>query len=536
MIRTMRTLFLLFTVVGVLALAACSSGGDDGRKSEALAAAAAPAEPAFAQSEGAFHPEPSPPLGMPVAPAVAPAPMMATVIPAAAALASEEFDVGMQEDVALVVQERIIVRTVEMGLVVDDVSATIDGVATLTDELGGWVVSSDRSRKHRGAVSFRIPSDRLDDAVSRLRGLATEIDFEVVTSRDVTDEYVDTNARLRNLEATENALLKLLDRANKVEDALEVQRELTRVQEEVERLQGRIKFLEQTSAFSLINLDLRLAPADMSVDSGPDLTFSVGQVARFRATFKPPEGIEDFRFTWDFGDGSPPLASDRTAPTPDDDTRVTATVNHVYADDRDSPFIVEIEITGTGDAGVAEGTDTLTATVSKVPTIEIFAGEPQTAEQGEEVDFVGSFTRPEGLNELTFSWDFGDGSPPVTGSLQQGVTQAIASHAYSDHRPFAYTATLTITAQSDAGEVEASDSVHVLVTEASRWVVSGWSAGDAGKRAVKVLSGVGQGLGTFFIWAGILSPLWFVGGGAVLFAKRRRRRSGTTPDAGADSE
>ena len=531
MMRTMRTLFLLLTIVGVFALIACSGGADESQKIATFAAAAPAA--AFAQTEEGFHPLPALPVASAAFPA--PAPVVA-VAPVAAAMATEQFDVGLEEDVALVVQERIIVRTVEMGLVVADVSAVIDNVGTLADELGGWVVSSDRSRKHRGAISFRVPSDRLDDAVSQLRGLSTEVDFEVVTSRDVTDEYVDTNARLRNLKATENALLKLLDRANKVEDALEVQRELTRVQEEVERLQGRIKFLEQTSAFSLINVDLRLAPADMFVDSGPDLTFSVGEVARFRATFKPPEGIEDFRFTWDFGDGSPPLTSDRTAPTPDEGTRVTATVNHVYADDRDSPFIVEIEIVGTGDAGVAEGTDTLTATVSKVPTIEIFAGETRTAEQGEEVEFAGSFTRPRGLTELSFSWDFGDGSPPVTGSLQEGVTQAIATHAYSDHRPFAYTATLTITAQSDAGEVEASSSVHVLVTEAARWVVSGWSAADAGKNAVKVLSGVGQGLGTFFIWAGILSPIWIVVGGVALFTIRRRRRPPSLPDTGPDSQ
>ena len=527
----MRTLFLTLTIVSLAVLAAC--GGADEQASAFLAAApaatAAPAAsmvaPAFAQTEE-FHVEAAPPV----------APVPAPAASGIAAPAPEQFDLGLKGDVALVVQERIIVRTVEMGLVVDGVSAVIDSVATLADELGGWVVSSDRSIKHRGAVSIRVRSDRLDDAIGRLRGLATEVEFEVITSRDVTDEHVDTNARLRNLEATEDALLKLLDRANKVEDALEVQRELTRVQENVERLQGRIKFLEQTSAFSLINVDLRLASADMFVEAGPDLTFSVGQVARFRATFKPPEGIEDFRFTWDFGDGSPPLTSDRTAPTPDEDTRVTATVNHVYSDDRDSPFIVEIEIIGTGDAGVAEGTDILTATVSKVPTIEIFAGEARTAEQGEEVEFAGSFTRPKGLTELTFSWEFGDGSPPVTGVLDEGITQAIATHAYSDHRPFAYTATLTVTAQSEAGEVESSSSVQVLVTEADRWVISGWSAGDAGKRAVRVLSGVGQGLGTFFIWVGILSPIWIVGGGAALFTIRRRRRSSSSSDRGPDSQ
>ena len=359
--------------------------------------------------------------------------------------------------------------------------------------------------------------------------MAVEVESELLTSKDVTDEYVDTTARLKNLEVTEAALIKLMEREGDVEDILNVQRELTRVQEELERLKGRIKFLEQTSAFSLINVWLRLAPADMAVDGGADETFSVGQVARFRAAFKPPEGIENFSFTWDFGDGSEQVTARRTAPTLDEDTRITATVTHLYRDDRDSPYIVEIEIMGTGEKGAAEGKDTLIATVTKLPVIEVFAGESRTVEQGEETEFVGSFTRPEGLRDLTFRWEFGDGTPAVTGSLGEGVTNAIATHAYSDHRPFAYTATLTVTGSSDAGEVEASGSINVGVVESSGWAIAGWSAGDTAKTSVRALSGVGQGIGSFLIYAGILSPLWLVGGAVVWFVVRRtRRRTGGT--------
>ena len=72
----------------------------------------------------------------------------------------------------------------------------------------------------------------------------------------MTDEYYDIQARLTNLEATEGALIKLLDRAEKVEDALSIQQSLSEVQEDIERLQGRIKLLEQTAAYSLINVSL----------------------------------------------------------------------------------------------------------------------------------------------------------------------------------------------------------------------------------------------------------------------------------------
>ena len=217
-------------------------------------------------------------------------------------------DQSSGEQATLVAQRRIIVRTVEMALEVPDVAESVDAVGDMADELGGWVVSSDRSRRHRGSISVRVPAERLDEAIGRLRGMASEVNAEVSTSRDVTDEYIDTTARLTNLEATESALIALLGKAGEVDDLLKVQQELTRVQEQMEVLQGRIKFLEQTSAYSLINVTLELEAVEMPVDAGPGKTFSVGQAARFRASFRPPDGIEDFQYKWDFGDGSDPCS------------------------------------------------------------------------------------------------------------------------------------------------------------------------------------------------------------------------------------
>ena len=425
------------------------------------------------------------------------------------------------EQAAQVAQRRIIVRTADMALVVDDVSGAIDEVGRLAESMGGWVVSSDRSTRHSGFVSVRVPADSLEETIDDLRELAVEVQSEVTTSKDVTDEYVDTTARLTNMQATQNALIRLLERAEKVEDALKVQNELTRVQEEIERLQGRIKFLEQTSAFSLVNVRLSLASVEMGVDAGADRTVSVGRVARFRATFEPPEGMEEFNYTWDFGDGLR-ITETRTAPTVDEGKRVTATVTHVYGDDRDSPFIVGIEITGFGDEGLADGSDTVIVTVTKIPSIEVFAGESMTVETGQSVDLDGSFTRPEGLTDLVYRWDFGDGSAPVTEAVAEGATRAVTAHAYADPRPFPYTVTLTVTGQSDAGEIEGSSSLNVYVIETEAWVLSGWSPLDTWKLATRALSGVGVVVGTALIFAAIFSPVWLIAIGAWIFLRRRR--------------
>ena len=116
-------------------------------------------------------------------------------------------------------------------------------------------------RMHRGFIAVRVPAERLDEVVGRLRGIAAEVVSEVSSSRDVTDEYVDLTSRLGNLQAAEAALLRLFDRAQTVEEALDVRRTLTDVQGEIEVLKGRIAFLEQTSAFSLVNVTLSAGAA-----------------------------------------------------------------------------------------------------------------------------------------------------------------------------------------------------------------------------------------------------------------------------------
>lgn len=422
--------------------------------------------------------------------------------------------------------DRVIVRRVDASIVVDDIPGSIDSLGMLASSLGGWVIDSSRDSGNFGFVSFRVPADRLDEAMASVRDLAVTVEAENGSSRDVTDQYVDLRARLNNQLATERALLELLGRAETVKEALDVQRELAVAREQVERLQGQIALIEQTSAYSLVSVTLRRAPARMVVEAGDDIAGAVGQPVRFRASFRPPEGIDDFTVAWDFGDGSEPVRVHRTAPTQDAAVRVTATVTHRYGDDQDSPYIAEVRIEGSGDGGLVEGSDVLIVSIFRLPRIEVFAGETQIVEAGETVRFSGSFTRPTEVRDVTFAWDFGDGSDPVTGSLESGVTAALAEHSYRDHRPDPYRATLTVRAESEAGAVESSGVVLVKVDEAPGWTLGGWSAGDTWRSIIRALSGVGQVLATIVFWLGILSPVWLV---AIAIHVWRRRRASRLP-------
>ena len=559
MLSIMKYVYLtLFLLILPVTVGASGCGGSDEESDDsgfayefdaASAPAAARAQVAFDSSEESMAGEAAMTKSA-VAPAPAPAPAPAAApVPAAPARSVESSattteavkdDSGEsppgQDTATLVQQRRIIVRTVDMGIVVDDVGESIDAIGGVAEEMGGWLVSSSHAEEHFGFVSVRVPAERLEEAILRLRAMAQDVKSEITSSRDVTDEYYDIQARLTNLEATEGALIKLLDRAEKVEDALSIQQSLSEVQEDIERLQGRIKLLEQTAAYSLINVSLELVKGKMSIDAGADKSTAVDESVRFRATFTPPPDIEEFTFTWDFGDGSHPVSSNRTAPTEDETKRVTATLTHVYADERDSPYIAQIKISGFGEAGEFEGEDTVIVTVSRAPVIDVFAGEHFSIEAGDTVQFSGSFTRPTEIRDVKYVWDFGDGSEPVGDSVSEGVTTVVASHTYPNHRPYPYEVRLTITAQSDAGPVEKSSVVTVFVEEPLGWTVGGWDVDDQVKGAVRSLSAVVLGLTTLGIWFVIFAPVWAVVIVVVVLVRRRRARNPQQPDPEPDFE
>lgn len=156
--------------------------------------------------------------------------------------------------------ERKIIKTGHITLEVADIAETMGKVAEVADELGGYVVSSHKYEEEKetsGSIRIRVPADRFDEAFSRLHQLAITIPYESTEARDVTEEYVDLQARLHNLEATEAQYLALLEKAETVEEMLKVQQALSDVRGEIERIEGRIKYLERTSDMALIEVTLR---------------------------------------------------------------------------------------------------------------------------------------------------------------------------------------------------------------------------------------------------------------------------------------
>jgi hypothetical protein len=135
--------------------------------------------------------------------------------------------------------------------------------------------SSDESGKSYiySAVTVRVPAERLDEMMQKIRNLAadpkTGVISESVSGEDVTSDYVDSQSRLRNLQAAEQQLLDLLNKATDLQYTLDIFKELTDIRGQIEVLQGHIKYLEESAALSAITVNFVAEASLQPLQIGP---------------------------------------------------------------------------------------------------------------------------------------------------------------------------------------------------------------------------------------------------------------------------
>jgi hypothetical protein len=159
--------------------------------------------------------------------------------------------------------ERLIIKNGTISLQVENVANAEAAIRAKVAELQGYIIRVETSGTEPNQytdIAFRIPADRFDQALADLQVLAVKVLSRNVTGDDVTEEYVDLESRLRNLELTRDRLTELLQRADAVEDALSVNQALTDVQGQIEQIKGRMQFLRQNAALSTITVSLRPVP------------------------------------------------------------------------------------------------------------------------------------------------------------------------------------------------------------------------------------------------------------------------------------
>ncbi len=183
--------------------------------------------------------------------------------------------------------DRKIIRNANLTMEVTSTTDTQHEVTTIAEAHGGFVVTSEAKQRESQdparrtldiKLVVRVPSERFGSALDQIRGLAETLREEAVAGQDVTEEFIDLEARIRTQQALELQFTEILKQARKVSDAMEVQRQIADVRTDIEKLEGRKRFLANRSSLSTITVNIE-APRMITVNTsgfGRSLRDSVG--------------------------------------------------------------------------------------------------------------------------------------------------------------------------------------------------------------------------------------------------------------------
>jgi hypothetical protein len=170
---------------------------------------------------------------------------------------------------------RLVIMNASLEIVVESPAAAAQTLSEMAQQMGGFVVTSNsyqlaaRSGQtiSQAKVTLRVPAERLGQALDRIRALVQDpekdIHNETMSGQDVTEQYTDLNSQLVNLQAAEKQLQAILERATKTEDVLSVFHELTNTRQQIEVIQGKMKYYLQSAALSSIDVNI-LATASIA--------------------------------------------------------------------------------------------------------------------------------------------------------------------------------------------------------------------------------------------------------------------------------
>jgi len=164
------------------------------------------------------------------------------------------------------VMRGMIIRNADIALQVDDINSAMEKITHLAESSGGYVVNSNLYQDNNIAgnttanISIRVPAQGLNNALSTLKSLATHVVQESVTGEDITQQFVDLQSQLSNLQTAKEQLSKIMASATKTTDVLNVFKQLNEIQGQIDVLQGQIKYYKESVAYSLININLSMNP------------------------------------------------------------------------------------------------------------------------------------------------------------------------------------------------------------------------------------------------------------------------------------
>lgn len=161
--------------------------------------------------------------------------------------------------------ERKLIQNGALSLVVDRVEDSVTKLAGIAGKLGGRVDSanvdnSGGAAKKHATIVMRVPSVNFGAAMEQVKGIASKVQSENISTEDITEKFIDMQARLKNLRAEETQYLEIMQKAVRIDDVLSVAQRLYMVREQIEQLQGQMNYLSRQVDMSVITVDLSSDP------------------------------------------------------------------------------------------------------------------------------------------------------------------------------------------------------------------------------------------------------------------------------------
>ncbi len=164
--------------------------------------------------------------------------------------------------------QRKVIKNGSLSILVKKAEEVADGIQAITGRLGGFVGESQIYEVSAGVksgwITIRIPADRFDEAMAEIKKLAIRVERENVNAQDVTEQFVDLEAQLKNSRAEEAQYLEIMKRAVTVEDTLKVSQQLSIVRGRIEQIQGQLQYLSRQVDMATITVSLT-AEADTEI-------------------------------------------------------------------------------------------------------------------------------------------------------------------------------------------------------------------------------------------------------------------------------
>jgi hypothetical protein len=204
--------------------------------------------------------------------------------------------------------QRQVIYQATVSLEVNTVPSALTQVQTLAKSLGGWVdnISSYGGQTQTQAtITIRVPQDQFFTALDNLQNLGT-VQSQNVSSQDVTEQYIDLEARLKSSQLEKQSLQALLDKVATVNDEILIQGQLTQVESQIESLQGQINYIQNRVDMASITVTLNTPPQNVGQPPSADLTVAVsnvkGSLASVKQLISAARGIVDMN-TISFSNG-----------------------------------------------------------------------------------------------------------------------------------------------------------------------------------------------------------------------------------------